>query len=627
MGNYVRAAPLIVIADINTLGRPKFEQVLTVREVLRGDARVGERITIPSGLVRYIVPREAQNVAVLFTRDWQKSSFPVAEVYQQPAEIAALREFITIYALSDERAQLLALQARASDANPLFATQLIADFARMREPQNFDVVLSSFDLLDEVHRASLLELLERIGDERALPLLIAALRSPQPKVSYSAWHALSFYFPGAPGVTEAFRRLGQDPATRDLAFSYLSKHDAALAATFPQPMPNLWQQAQQQVKEGNLAAAQSTYFALIEKESEANWTSLEAARTLLPLLDQGGKVRLRGLLSSMLARQTATSGGAEGGVAMLRALRHESNTAALLHLLHDPRDAPYSTWDSTARAATFALLELSPAARQSATTRVLQKIQTRLVPGAKLRFNEETLYFCQLAWLADDATWQTAIAKWPKNLSLQLTALQALRDATTAKNEAAALATLLPDNQNRWQGDSNRWIIARLGDLRDPVAVDALFGELVRSRFSGTSGDIKAALISIGGTAAGKATVESGALGLLRHEAHDLRASAMDILRALQNERMRPLLRRILTENDLGDRAHAVFLLGYVGQPEDLPLLVPLADFWKGDRAIQARAASAIVGIRERFAYDVHGPIATSKAATPSGVALPNESR
>ena len=46
MGDTIRASPLIIIGDIGTSGPSPFEQVVVVREVVRGDAHPGDRISI-----------------------------------------------------------------------------------------------------------------------------------------------------------------------------------------------------------------------------------------------------------------------------------------------------------------------------------------------------------------------------------------------------------------------------------------------------------------------------------------------------------------------------------------------------------------------------------------------------
>lgn len=606
MGDYIRSSPLIVIGDISTSDAPKFESVVFVREVVKGEAEVGERITIPpDGTSRYIVPREAQNVAVLFAPQREgKTELSVAEVYLRPDELTALRTLVSIYKLPGEREQLVALKEQAQQNSPVLASELINEFARMHEPRNFDIVLASFAQLDVSHQEALLQLLERIGDERALPLLIQSLNSTQRPVRYQADHALTFYFPGARGVTEAYRTLAQNPATQEEARYYLAKYDPTLAATLPPKEPTLWQQGQKQLKNGQTEAAKATFFALLEKEKMTDWGTLEAARTLLPLLNDAEKVRLRVLLTQMVKQEDSYL-DAQSAIALLRELPDPTNVPALLSLLYAPNEGAAFAWEGVTRAATFALVDLGATAKQNATKSVLERMKVRLASGAQLSSNEETLYFCQLAWLADAPTWNKVMADLPEQLATRMKALQPVRDAANSPNEAAALSALLPDTQNRWQGDADRWITARLGELHDPVAAAPLFAELKRSLFSGRSSDIEAALIHIGGP-----PVEAGALALLQGEPDALQRSGMDILRALQGEKMRPLLRRILTEPGLGDRRHALFLLGYVGTAEDLSLLLPFADFWKGERELQSSAIAAVVGVRERYGYDVNGPIA-----------------
>jgi hypothetical protein len=49
--------------------------------------------------------------------------------------------------------------------------------------------------------------------------------------------------------------------------------------------------------------------------------------------------------------------------------------------------------------------------------------------------------------------------------------------------------------------------------------------------------------------------------------------------------------------------------LSRIGTPQDLEVLVPLSDFWTGDRANHYWLMSAIAEIRERYNYDLNGPI------------------
>jgi len=54
--------------------------------------------------------------------------------------------------------------------------------------------------------------------------------------------------------------------------------------------------------------------------------------------------------------------------------------------------------------------------------------------------------------------------------------------------------------------------------------------------------------------------------------------------------------------------AAAQFLTAH-GVPEDLEILVPLSDFWTGDRENHYWLQSAVAAIRRRHGYDLNGPI------------------
>jgi HEAT repeat protein len=213
------------------------------------------------------------------------------------------------------------------------------------------------------------------------------------------------------------------------------------------------------------------------------------------------------------------------------------------------------------------------------------------------------VYLLQMVWLADDDQWQRLSKHNDASWQNEWRKMAPLRAAATAKDEGPRLTALLQNPPPDMPWNSMKWIIARLGDLREPTAVAPLFNDLSAAPWRHAY-DTKEALISIGGP-----DVEAGAMELLKHHDHTVRREAMDILRALKKETVRPLLRRILAEDDFGNKAHAAFLLGYVGTPDDLPVLVPLTDFWKTDRALQSRATEAVTNIRDRFNYDINGPI------------------
>ena len=605
VGDYVRESPLVVVADISTREAPQFETVLTVREILKNESKtpvaVGQSLTFPIGRTMWIVPREANGAVVVMAPDWDApdgKSRPVSEVYQTPEQLLAVRALLRVYEKSGERAQLLALQTLAGQNNAFLDEQLLADLRRMRNRDNFEIALESFDRLELENQAKLLQWLGTVGDARALPLLIQSLDAPEPKIWRSAIDQLTYRFPDAPGVTEALRALLDKPEKRPFVLDYLARRDPNVPTRLSQIAPTTWMRAQQLLASGDTDAARAAFFAVIAADDEPKYgfSTIRAARELIPLVQtDADKTRLRAALTARLAGRPNYASATQI-IELLRQIPAPENVAALLPLLVPPTDTiSVFTWHEPARAATFALLDLGADARQRAANSVVQSLRSRVAATPPLSDEERAIYSFELAWLADDATWKSASQIAPA-LARQWEQVQPLRAAAQSKDEARALAALFPDSDNRLQNHANVWVIARLGELRDSVAVAPLLAELKRAPYFGLDEPIKRALVQIGGAAA-----REGALQLLDFPEASQRALGMDILRELPDYDVRPLLLKIIAGDNVPDKTHAIFLLGYVGTPQDLPVLAPLADFWTSDLAYQGRATEAIVGIRERY--------------------------
>ena len=610
VGDYVRESPLVVVADIATQEKTPFETILTVREVLKQDdgapVAAGDKINLPLGITRYVVPREAQNSVVVMAPDWKRENntgLLVSEVYQTPEQLLAVRALIPVYEKSGERAQLLALQTLAGQGNAFLDEQLLADLRRMRNREDFSIALESFDRLELENQARLLQWLGIVGDARALPLLIRALDAPEPKIWRSAIDQLTYRFPDAPGVTEALRALLDKPEKRPFVLDYLARRDPNVPTRLSQIAPTTWMRAQQLLKNGDKVAARAEFFAVIAADDEPKYgfSTITAARELIPLVQtETDKARLRAALTARLAGRPNYASATQI-TELLRqrpdAVGDTSHVAALLPLLVPPTDTiSVFTWHEPARAATFALLELGADARQRAANSVVQSLRARVAATPPMSDEERAIYSFELAWLADDATWKSAAQISPA-LARQWEQVQPLRAAAQSKDEARALAALLPDADNQLQNRADVWVIARLGELRDSVAVAPIVAEIKRAPYSGRDQEFKRALVQIGGAAA-----REGALKLLDFPEASQRALGMDILRELPDFDVRPLLLKIIAGDNVPDKTHAIFLLGYVGTPQDLPVLAPLADFWTSDLAYQGRATEAIIGIRERYA-------------------------
>ena len=610
MGYYARQADCIIIADITPPRAPDYSFQLKIQEVLRGAAKVGEVIVLgrgSRGVAHYILPRTAGPAAVLLKKS-PAEKWDVLESYSKPEEIAALRVVLSVYALQTERQQLLAMQNAQSAApdtvKALLQNQLVADLQAMREPDNFDLIPTSFAMLKAPEQAALAQLLGDMSDPRGVPLLVEMLRSPDSKVVWHAAHELIFDFPGAPGVDEAFRAALQNPLLKPHALGYMAKRDPAIAAQIKStPFKSTpYLQAKSLRESGQKDAAIVAYFDLIEHENAANFSSVNAAQEMLPLLDEMEKSRLRRLIVDYLTRTRANYYEARNGIELLRALRHPDCIPALLFLMHDPKNEPYNSWEPEARLATFALRDLGPAAQAQGAARARAQL-VKPVPADGIGLKQPLVYLLQLTWLADDAMWQGLAAQSAANWQSEWRKLAPLRAAATAKDEGPRLAALLENPPPDLPEAAFKWIIFRLGDLREASAVAPLLADIAAAPWRHAY-EPKEALVRISGK-----QVEAGALELWTHSNFDVRREAMEILQGIDVVKARPFLRRALRETNFGDRAHAAFLLGYSGTPDDLPLLLPFTDFWKTERTLQDRAVGAVANIRDRFNYDVNGPI------------------
>src|SRR6185295_10853210 len=190
MGRSIEHSAVIALADAKTGTTTGYQSVLELREILKGRVGPSERTIatkwdcLEGGPP--VIPPGSKGVAVLLAEGWQRAGCPLMEAYQKPAEVAALRSLIRIYALPSERGRLEALRALLHDPNPLFRDQLFDDLKQMREPANFQIILDLLDAVDPDGRRSLVQTLGMIGDIRGVPTLLKALTSADPMLRESA---------------------------------------------------------------------------------------------------------------------------------------------------------------------------------------------------------------------------------------------------------------------------------------------------------------------------------------------------------------------------------------------------------------------------------------------------------
>lgn len=528
VGYYVRLAPLIAIANIEKVGPPSWDVFVTVTEVIKGDPALrGRRVRVVRSMstAEVRIASEARGVAVLFEPEWQTNG-RVLEVYHEAPQIEAVRALALIYALPAERERLIAVRDLAlRKKDPILLTQLYADLSDMRERGNFPLVLDLLEQGDDAHRRKMIEVIRHIGDARAVPALLRAMKSPDRWTALQSAAVLSQQFRGAPGVTAAFREALQSKVLATTAMWYLLPYDAAVRARF-EAERNAYQKASDRLQKGDEAGAAQWVPAILDDPKlveplvwfHADWVERYVAahpaeadrafRAMLPVLDRFVKSG-----DYIQARSAAT---------VLRSFRRPEVVEMLLALMDRTDEQVPALFDESRRIAAYALADL----------------------GVR----------------------RPAI------------------DALIAN----------PPTIN--------WVVYRLGRVPRKSSIKRLVVLLEK-------GEADAATVIEALTRIGGRETQLAMLPLVRSPSVTVRQSAMEVLFNTQGRRLLPMLRRLLASDQSDLRAAAARYLGRIGEPSDLKILIPMSDFWTGDRVNHYWMTLAVTEIRSRHGYDVNGPI------------------
>lgn len=308
-------------------------------------------------------------------------------------------------------------------------------------------------------------------------------------------------------------------------------------------------------KEGRWPEARPLLMAVTVDDRESEHIRMWAALELIPHLDATSNTALRQRMLPLLARMVQAGNYLQlaDAVKILRRLPDRGN----LDLLVQAISRTDYVQPETPFQATMALREMGAADRSRA---VALLVKTAKAPAAQLA----------LAWLRGEPPW----------------------DAGLQRDEGAFLVAAVR-NPGSLPPDALTWIAMRLGDLKDLHAIDALAGLLNTPQWP-VAESAKAALIRIGGD-----TVAAAMRRLLeRGGPSPARESALNVLGAVKGPGALPQIRAALADTTL--RTTALSLLARVGKKDDLTVLVPMSDFWSGDRANHYWAMQAVGEIRAR---------------------------
>ena len=339
--------------------------------------------------------------------------------------------------------------------------------------------------------------LEFIGDARGVPTLLEAMRSPHEWVAIEAASALRFHFPGAPGVTAAFRDV-RHAKMKAQAAQYLSRYDPGMSASLAAAR-NAYQRASELIQQGDDEGARAHLPPILRDPQQAEAIvrfNAEWVGRVLAAHPESERDVGRALMP--LLRSYAQTGDYLQALAAAEVLSVLSDPAAVepLRELLEKKDG--ALFDASTRVAAYALIDRGGEVRSAAI--------------ARLRARED----------------------WP--------ALEPIVNVAGRRDEAALLVRQLgAANPSFHASLPARWLFYRLGRLRDERAIPALVKALQHPYWDTST--VVEALKRIGGPKR-----EAAVLPLLRTPEPGTRQAAMEILLEVQGRRFLPLLRRMLNE-------------------------------------------------------------------------------
>jgi|JI10StandDraft_1071094.scaffolds.fasta_scaffold00068_21 hypothetical protein len=601
-GENIDQANLIVSAEYQENGS------ILIKQVLKGDKSwSGKTIKLASaikmGCRQQPVP-SIKNAAVLL-RDNGKKEFSVVEIYDTPDQIAFLHCFIPIYAnnsATTEKTKFTLLSklftnpksnATAFEADPTatFKKEFLSALGTMKQPANFDLVKELYlrPDLSAKDKLSLQEWMANTGDKRVLPILYIALKSKDKFVSSDAISRLTYNYSSPAtdkAIAEAYNSLPDQ--SKPMAARYLVKRGAnnlvkpplvASAAAAATP----FQKASELEHQGKVKEAQALYLSILESPEDNNYVIetamakvLNAAKTqdASAIKQRVIKARLNWLNkyaknSNYLEAQSAAD--------ILGKLDDARGLDALLSILAK-RESIFTKANQTA---TFAIAELGASAKQSTTTILLREIESNTALAQKP--DEQIILLLELAWLQQpDGSKQVSKAIEKNSAWLgSYNQVQPLLNGLPNKDEGQFLTQKLVEK--KLPAQALDWIILRLGDLHESRAIDALMAEFEKP-YSYSPETTKVALEKISNNGQAREVLVKKLKSIALNSQSAAQANAIELLAAIDGEKALPVVRQIINNGQLEAKVRALNIISRLGTKQDLALLLPMSNYWSGDR-------------------------------------------
>lgn len=589
---------------------------LLVRETLKGDKKATGS-TLPIPLERHLAgifptDTDEKQALVFFGRSKDSSDLQATEIYNDTDKISATRCLSTIFDLASERESLQALsemvqnpasRCKASfkqDAKPLFRREFLAAISKMKDKNNFSIPANLYDKSDLDTKHDLLDWMACTGDRRALPYLIAAVPSPDRALRSTALTRLIYYYPGDVGVDACIEKAYEHgfADTKNSALDYVLRLRGKSHAKVPTAQVKTpYQQAEELNDAGKYKEATALYVQEILTNKKNGYVRRWSALKAIPHATNAQKDAIRKSLLPLIAEDATTGNYLEATDAadILQKLQHDDCLDSMVKLL-DRRDSLFSKAN---RMAAFGIAKLSGASRQKAAAHLLEQIKSAKFKNESDQ-QSQLIVLLELAWIGNSKDFEAVnqlLANTPA-----LAVWKSIHPLVSNKPKDANFLIEALKNNPSLPHLAKDWIIVELGNLKEERAADLILTHLTDMKYQYDGYVADEALKSIGGKHVCQ-QLEKMALG-----PDETSRNAVDILCAIEQEKCLPTMRKILKSNSPA-RTNALQAMARLGSPDDLPILIPLSDYWTADRLYHYWTMEAIASIRQRFRYNVNGPM------------------
>jgi len=640
----IRQADLIVFGDVSQEDDFSFrkkadaEFVFTIDytrnftikplEILKGDASLlGETINLQEdGFISVCggPNLEVGQQIVLLVKDAEKG-WTALEGYSREY-IPRVRCLIDILRVNPEAARIqkfidliqntkdVCPQADWNDAG--LAAQFRSALYAIHDKDSFSVVEKALPNARPEFQALILRWMSETGDLRAVPSLSRYIDSQDHDVWYEARTSLISYFPGAPGVTEAF--LEKWKTTPDIAhgsiLDYLYKRvsdpevDKAYLERF-EAEPSFYVKAATAFRDGPAADAKKYCIQVIEDAliNDSSLTSLlaDCVATALSPAEQNKYIPL---IAGYLEKQIENNDSGYAGKNALRAalsVKHPALIRALILSLKK-QNKIFDTFDQDKQLSVVSAIR---AYGKDASDMAVKEIFSQIDEALRERhFSMENFWpIIALVWLGTE-----------QDISAMRQILEDNRAGEEYEQLAASLKPIskIPDetafwiemikNGSKFPSESVKWFAARLGQLQDKRAIPTLMG-ILEEKTPVDEQPVYRALAKIGKP--GIEQLKSFSLKLDVHSTSSRHRDIIDVLCESEKENLLPFLRQLVKNNSSVGSSQPWMCIEQYGSVEDIALLTPYTDYWKYGPGRLYWPRSALAQLRQKYGYDITGPI------------------